>query len=252
MELLGVGHGTPTPIVADLEVFNYINNLSVRMYYSSGRKIYRAYRWLRWDDSQSQFETFKQNVAHLDQFEDVNRDVDEALPATEDDIYDEMANNPVFGILEQDTQRQIVETKLARKNRAKRHKNAPKDITTQGNRYINDVVYRIKLKFDVPKMNSVNRKAVREYAVRLMTLDNHRPAHQVRDLALIVPLVFTPTANEMLESKLLNAPIVVNRREQKATWEARADSNARWFRRFRGWNPISNLADWATGAQSEC
>jgi len=251
-ELHGVGFGTPTFVANSPEVYEFIGNLSKRMFYSSGRKLYRSYRWLRWDDSRSHFPAFDRKISALDKFEEPDRSIDEALPATEDDILDELADNSLFELLEADTQQQVVSTRLARKNRVKRHKNAPLHVTTQGSKYINDVVYRVKLKFDVPKMNSVNRKAVREYAVRLMTMDNHRPAHQVRDLAQIIPLVFTPTANEMLESKLLNAPTAVNRRERKAAWDARADSEARWFRRFVKWNPISNFADWATGARSEC
>jgi hypothetical protein len=86
----------------------------------------------------------------------------------------------------------------------------------QKGRFIKQVVAACKMKFGVPKRCEANRMAVRDYAVRIMKEVKHRPSHIVRDVPLVVRLVFQPTSEELLQARLESHPLAELEREQYA------------------------------------
>jgi hypothetical protein len=86
----------------------------------------------------------------------------------------------------------------------------------QKGKFIRQVVAACKMKFGVPKRCEANRMAVRDYAVRIMKEVKHRPSHIVRDVPLVVRLVFQPTSEELLQARLESHPLAQLEREQYA------------------------------------
>jgi hypothetical protein len=70
---------------------------------------------------------------------------------------------------------------------------------TGRNRYIRKVYYRVNARFGCPVYNRANRAAVRQYAVKLMQEDGHRPSHISRDINRVVTMSFIPS-DEFRES----------------------------------------------------
>jgi len=229
---IGVGFGILYSLAVSSNSCGIVCGLVTRVIRPHTEKTYRAYRWFRYNDLACDLIKFEEHIHQLDTFEDVDRSEEEQMP--EPVVEHEVA------ISNDGSHELIVRSRLARKNLAKRqrHKNAPISITEQS-RYIMDVTYRVKIKFGVPKQNAVNRRAVYEYAVRLMQEDKHRPSHIIRDVNKVVPLVFTPTKDEVLQAKYMNAPLLLNREAERQTWLAKADSGRSWFRRIADWLSVN-------------
>jgi hypothetical protein len=81
-------------------------------------------------------------------------------------------------------------------------------------RFIRQVVCAVKVKFGVPKRNDANRMAVRDYAVRIMKEVGHRPSHIIRDVPVVVRLVFQPTDEELVQARLESYPMAELERVQ--------------------------------------
>jgi hypothetical protein len=75
---------------------------------------------------------------------------------------------------------------------------------------INQIVCDVKCRFgSVPKGDGATRIAVREYAVKCMKDRNHRSAHIVRDLPIIMTMVYIPSFDDMHYQDLHNNPWLV-------------------------------------------
>jgi hypothetical protein len=85
-------------------------------------------------------------------------------------------------------------------------------------RYVTAVAYQVKLKFGTPTRSAANHKAVREYAVKKMKDHGHRPAHIMRDIELVVTLVFINTREQLNDLELSHHPLIEARDEEARRW----------------------------------
>jgi hypothetical protein len=83
---------------------------------------------------------------------------------------------------------------------------------------VNQIVCDVKCRFGaVPKGDNATRIAVREYAVKMMKDRNHRSAHIIRDLPIIMTMVYIPSFDDLHYQDLHNNPWLVALRKDYRT-----------------------------------
>jgi hypothetical protein len=83
---------------------------------------------------------------------------------------------------------------------------------------VNQIVCDVKCRFgSVPKGDGATRIAVREYAIKMMKDRNHRSAHIIRDLPIILTMVYIPSFDDIHYQDLHNNPWLVALRNDYRT-----------------------------------
>jgi hypothetical protein len=148
------------------------------------------------------YETFVQRQpVRYHEFERRLRMLDDLETEDVEDIEESDDTNivafPAINLTDSERVQAAERSKLARKNLAKRQ------LLCGGDRYVINVVLRVKQKFGTPTLNNANRRVVESYATRLMIEDGHRTAHIARDIHRVFPLVFVPSRAEMIREEEL-------------------------------------------------